>query len=293
LILVLGGHGQLGTELMMRARVDDVPLIAAGHDEIDVADPKTIARAVARYRPTLIVNAAAFNNVDHAETHPAQAQRVNALGPSVVAVAAKRAGLPVIHVSTDYVFDGDKVGTYREDDPVAPINVYGRTKEKGEEGVRNGHAHHLILRTSWLYGVHGANFVKSVVRLAAEKETLGFPAAQRASPTSTADMARAILLAAAAINPKFDAWGTYHVAGAGSASRHEMASAVVAAQARFTGKRPPVETIVPPGPPAAPRPANTALDSSKFAMAFGFAPGGWEEGIERTVAAIFTQGGLR
>ena len=290
MILVLGGHGQLGTELMMRARADDVPLTAAGHDEVDVADPRTIARAVARYRPTIIVNAAAFNNVDRAETQVAAAQRANALGPSVVAAAAKRAGLPVIHISTDYVFDGEKASTYREDDPVGPVNVYGRTKEKGEEGVRNGHARHLILRTSWLYGVHGANFVKTVVRLAAEKEALGFLAAQRASPTSAADMARAILVAAAALGPSFTAWGTYHVAGAGSASRHEMATAIVGAQARFTGKRPAVEVIAPAPPPAAPRPANTALDSSKFAMAFGYAPGGWEEGIERTVAALFAQG---
>ncbi len=291
MILVLGGHGQLGTELMMRARAHDVALTAAGHDEVDVADPKTIARAVARYRPTVIVNAAAFNNVDRAEAQPAAAQRVNALGPSVVAVAAKRAGLPVIHVSTDYVFDGEKAGAYREDDPVGPVNVYGRTKEKGEEGVRNGHAQHLILRTSWLYGVHGANFVKTVVRLAAEKDAMGFPAAQRASPTSATDMARAVLVAVTAIGPKFSGWGTYHVAGAGSASRHEMATAIVNAQARFTGKRPPVEIVAPAAPPAARRPANTALDSSKFAMAFGYAPGGWQEGIERTVAALFAQAG--
>jgi dTDP-4-dehydrorhamnose reductase len=293
LILVLGGHGQLGTELMMRARGDGLPLTAVGHDEVDVADPRTIARAVARYRPTVIVNAAAFTNVDRAETQPAAAQRVNALGPSVVAAAAKRAGLPVIHISTDYVFDGEKAGAYREDDAVGPINVYGRTKERGEEGVRNGHARHLILRTSWLYGVHGANFVRTVVRLAGEKETLQFPAAQRASPTSASDMARAILTVVAAIGPDFDGWGTYHVAGAGSASRHEMAAAIVAAQARFTGKRPPVEIVAPPGPPAAPRPPNTALDSSKFAMAFGYAPGGWEEGIERTVVTLFAQGALR
>ncbi|HVZ13389.1 MAG TPA: dTDP-4-dehydrorhamnose reductase, partial [Bauldia sp.] len=245
MILVLGGHGQLGTELMMRARAGDIPLTAVGHDEVDVGDPRTIARAVARYRPTVIVNAAAFNNVDRAEAQPAAAQRVNALGPSVVAASAKRAGLPVIHISTDYVFDGEKAGSYREDDPVGPINVYGRTKEKGEEGVRNGHARHLILRTSWLYGVHGANFVKTVVRLAKEKETLGFPAAQRASPTSTADMARAILLAAAALGTDFTGWGTYHVAGPGSASRHEMAVAIVEAQARFTRKRPAVEIIAP------------------------------------------------
>jgi len=288
MILVLGGHGQLGTELVLQARAANLSLTAAGHNEVDVADPKTIARAIARYRPSLIVNAAAYNNVDKAETQQAAAIRANSLGPSVVAASAKRAGLPMVHISTDYVFDGEKVGAYREDDPVAPISVYGRSKERGEEGVRNGHSDHLILRTSWLYGVHGSNFVKTMVRLAAEKDRITLPA-QRSCPTATRDLALAILKAAEAIGEGATPWGTYHVAGAGSVSRPELAAAIVDAQARFTGKRPAVEIVAVAGPPVAPRPLNSALDSSKFAMTFGYAPGGWQEGVVRTVAELFAK----
>ena len=290
MILVLGGHGQLGAELVVKAGDAGVPLVAVGHAEVDVADPKTIARAVAKYRPTLIVNAAAYTNVDKAESQVSQAQRTNALGASVAAASAKRAGLSIIHISTDYVFDGEKTSAYVETDPVGPLSAYGRTKEKGEEGVRNSHPQHLILRTSWLYGVHGSNFLKTVVRLAAERDTLGFVAAQRGSPTSTAELAKAILIAADAIGKGTAPWGTYHVAGSGVVSRHAMATAIVAAQERFTHRKPPVEVIAVPED-AARRPANSALDSSKFAATFGYAPGDWKEAIEHTVNLLFAKQG--
>lgn len=290
MILVLGGHGQLGAELAIRAGEAGVPLAAVGHAEVDVADPKTIARAVAKYRPTLIVNAAAYTNVDKAESQVSQAQRTNALGASVAAASAKRAGLPIIHLSTDYVFDGEKTTAYVEDDPVGPLNAYGRTKEKGEEGVRNSHPQHLILRTSWLFGIHGSNFLKTVVRLAGERDTLGFVAAQRSTPTWTPDLAKAILAAADAIAKGKAPWGTYHVAGSGATSRHGMATAIVAVQARFTHRTPPIGVIAPPED-AARRPANSALDSSKFAATFGFAPADWREAVEHTVNLLFAKQG--
>jgi dTDP-4-dehydrorhamnose reductase len=292
-ILVLGGHGQLGQELVARASEAGVELTAVGHAEVDVADPKTIARAIARVRPALLVNAAAYNVVDKAETQQALAQRTNALGAAVVAAAAKRAGLPLIHLSTDYVFDGEKVGPYREEDPVNPINVYGRSKAAGEDGVRNGDPQHLILRTAWLFGVYGSNVLKNVLRLAAERDALDFVAAQRGSPTSSADLAKAILIAASAIERRGVAWGTYHVAGAGVTSRHGLATAIVEAQARFTGRTPKVNVVgVADFPDAAPRPVNSALDSSKFATAFGFAPGDWKIAVERTVAELMTKKAL-
>lgn len=290
MILVLGGQGQLGQELATRAGAAGVLLTAIGHAEVDVADPKTIARAIARVRPTLIVNAAAYNAVDKAETQQALAQRTNALGASVVAAAARRAGLPLIHLSTDYVFDGEKVSAYGEDDPVNPINVYGRTKAAGEEGVRNSQPQHLILRTAWLFGAYGSNFLKTVLRLAAERDTLGFVAAQRGSPTASADLAKAILVAAEAIKRGGVAWGTYHVAGAGVTSRHGLATAIVGAQARFTGRAPTVDVVgVADFPDAAPRPPNSALDSSKFAATFGFAPGDWKAAVDRVVTQLMTK----
>lgn len=290
MILVLGGHGQLGTELAVRAGEASMPLVAAGHSEVDVADPKTIARAISKYRPTLIVNAAAYNNVDRAESQISQAERTNALGASVAAASARRAGLPIIHISTDYVFDGEKTTAYVETDPVGPLSAYGRTKEKGEEGVRNTHPQHLILRTSWLYGVYGTNFLKTVVKLAAERDSLGFVAAQRGTPTSTAELAKAILIAAQTIGEGAAPWGTYHVAGQGATSRHGMATAIVAAQERFTHRNPPIEVIA-VSPDAARRPPNSALDSSKFASTFGYAPGDWREAIVHTVNLLFAKQG--
>ena len=290
MILVLGGQGQLGQELVARAGDAGVALTAVGHGEVDVADPKAIAVAIARIRPTLVVNAAAYNQVDKAESHPAEAQRANALGPSVAAASSRRAGLPLIHISTDYVFDGAKVGLYREDDPVAPLNVYGRTKAMGEEGVRNGNPNHLILRTAWLFGAHGSNFITTVLRLAAERDSLALVAAQRSTPTATADLAHAILVAAAAIERDAAAWGTYHVAGSGVASRYDMATAIVAAQARFTGRRPTVDAIsIADRSTPAIRPINSALDSGKFAAAFGYAPGDWKAAVDRAVAEILAK----
>lgn len=292
-ILVLGGQGQLGQELVARAGNAGVALTALGHGEVDIADPKTIARAIARVRPTIIVNTAGYNDVDNAEKQPALAQRANALGASVTAAAAKRAGLPLIHLSTDYVFDGEKVGLYREEDPINPLSAYGRSKANGEEGVRNGHPQHLILRTAWLFGVYGSNIVKTVLRLAAERDSLDFVAAQRGSPTSSADLAKAILIAAAAIERGATPWGTYHVAGAGVTSRHGLASAIVEAQARFTGRTPPVNVVgVADFPNAASRPTNSALDSSKFAATFGYAPGDWKAAVERTVELLLTKKAL-
>jgi dTDP-4-dehydrorhamnose reductase len=287
MILVLGGHGQLGQELAARAAAAGVPLTALGHSETDIADPKAMALAIARARPKLIVNAAAYNQVDKAESHPADAQRANALGPSVVATAARRAGLPFVHISTDYVFDGEKIGPYREDDPVAPQSVYGRTKALGEDGVRNGNPHHLILRTAWLFGAYGSNFVKTVLRLAEGRDSLGFVAAQHGSPTSTADLAHAILVAAAAIERGATPWGTYHVAGAGVASRYDMAVAIVAAQEPFTRRKPVVNMIGDTEyATAARRPKNSVLDSGKFRAAFGYAPGDWKSAVNRTVAEV-------
>jgi dTDP-4-dehydrorhamnose reductase len=291
-ILVFGGQGQLGSELASRAREKGVALAALGHGEVDVADPRTIALAVARHHPALIVNAAAFNNVDKAERQMSAAHRTNALGPSVVATAAKRAGVPVIHVSTDYVFDGEKTGPYNEDDAIGPLNVYGRTKATGEDGVRNAHPHHLILRTSRLFGIHGANFLKTVVKQAQEEGTLRYDAAQRSAPTFAADLADAILSAAAGMVKDAVSWGTYHVAGAEPATRHSLATAIVAAQAKFTGKMPAIEVVPPLGPPAAARrPVNSVLDSSRFANAFGYVPGDWREAVEKAVRLLFAHGG--
>ncbi len=288
MILVFGKNGQLGRELVGKARAAGVALTALGHDEADIADAAAVERAIAATVPALIVNAAAYNAVDAAESDMAAAMRANADGPGILAEAAARHGVPLVHVSSDYVFDGDKGSPYVEDDPIGPLSAYGLSKAAGEDAVRRGTAQHYILRTAWLFSDHGANFVKTMVKLAAERPELNAPFDQTGSPTAARDLAEAILLLAERGESRF---GTWHVAGTGAATRHEWASAIVAAQAAFTGKSPPVHAVpASTFAAAARRPRYTALDSSSFAATFGFRARDWREAVDDTVAELFTKG---
>src|SRR5262249_52287125 len=156
-------------------------------------EPTAVRRAIADSRPSLVVNAAAYTAVDRAEGEVEAARRANALGPAVVAKACADAGIPLIHISTDYVFDGGKRTPYRENDAIAPLGVYGRTKAEGEAAVRELQPYHVILRTAWLYGLDGRNFLKTIMRLAAERDELRVVADQHGSPTAAVDLADAIL----------------------------------------------------------------------------------------------------
>jgi len=288
LILVFGGNGQLGRELAGQARAAGIALTALGHMQADIADAVAVARAIAETAPSLIVNAAAYNAVDAAEDEPAAAMRANGEGPGVLAEAAARHGVPLVHVSSDYVFDGEKGSPYVEDDATGPLSAYGRSKLAGEEAIRRGTAAHYILRTAWLYSAHGSNFVKLMLKLAQERPELKAAGDQTGSPTAARDLADAILLLAERGEDRF---GTWHVAGAGAATRHEWASAIVAAQAPFTGKKPPVHAVpASTFPAAARRPRYTALDSSAFAARFGFRARTWQDAVRDTVAELFTKG---
>ena len=287
MILVLGSRGQLGQELVALATRRGLPIVGISRADADIVDPEAVRAAIDRFQPSVVVNCAAYNQVDLAETEVEAAQRANAIGPTILATVAAEHDLPIVHVSTDFVFDGRKSGAWREDDDVRPINFYGRSKAEGEAGVRRATGRHFILRTSWLFGPYGSNFVKTIIKLAGERDSLRVIADTRGSPTSTADLAHAILLAGAATGHDNAPWGTYHVAGAGSASRFDQANAIVEAQARFTGRMPevvPVQSLS--LSQAAPRPVNTELDSSKFAAAFGFQPAPWRPATERVVGEI-------
>ena len=289
LILVFGGNGQLGRELAGQAKATGVALMGLGHREADIADAAVVEAAIAAAAPSLIVNAAAYNAVDDAESDVVSAMRVNAEGPGVLAAAATRHGIPLVHVSTDYVFDGEKGSPYDEDDAIGPLGAYARSKAEGEAAVRRAAPAHYILRTAWLFSIHGANFLKLMVKLAQEKPELKAASDQTSSPTAARDLADAILLLATQGEGRF---GTYHLAGTGAATRHEWASAVVAAQAPFTGKAPPVHAVPASAfPAAARRPRYTALDCSKFAATFGFRPRIWQDGVKDTVAELFAKGG--
>lgn len=289
MILVFGGSGQLGTDLAQRAGDKGVPLIALDRQAGDVAREQAVRAAIATHHPSLVVNAAAYTNVDKAESQPAEAAKVNVEGARLVAAACQAAGVPLIHISTDFVFDGAAARPYREDDPVAPLGVYGRTKADGEDAVRQACARHLILRTAWLFGTQRANFLKTVLRLAREKDEIRMVADQSGSPTATADLAEAILVADKAIGAGDVPWGTYHVAGAGTASRFDFARYIVEAQHPFTGRTPRMIAITSAEyPTPARRPKDTTLDSSKFASAFGFRAPDWRIAVDRAVAALLS-----
>ena len=287
MILLFGARGQLGQELVALAQQREVALRGMTRVEADIADAQAIAAAIAATQPSLVVNAAAYTAVDKAETEIEAAARANVSGPAVVATACAAARLPMIHISTDYVFDGQKIGAYREQDPIAPLSVYGRTKAAGEEAIRSRLANHLILRTSWVYGAYGRNVLKTVLKLAAERDELAFVADQRGCPTSTADLAEAILHLASLMETGEHAWGTYHLAGTGATTWFEFVRQIVGVQAEFTDRRPQVRAITTAEyPTPARRPANSELDSRLFEETFDFRAQPWERRVESTVNTL-------
>jgi dTDP-4-dehydrorhamnose reductase len=294
-ILVLGGGGQLARELDGLASARGVALTAPPRRELDITDTDAVAAAIARTKPALVINAAAYTAVDRAETEIAAAMAVNADAPGRIAAQCDAAGIPLIHVSTDYVFAGDKTTPYREDDPVSPLGVYGASKAAGEAAVRAAAARHLILRTAWVYGAHGANFLKTMLRLARERDELRVVADQRGCPTSTRSLAEAMLLIAprlieAAGTSASPLWGTYHFCGTGETSWHGFATEIVRAQARFTGRSPvvtPISTAEYPTP--ARRPANAILDTAKFGATFGHRAPPWQADMQAAVAEILME----
>lgn len=292
MILLTGANGQLGQELTALAAADGVALAGLGHADLDIADGPAVQAVLERLRPTVIVNAAAYTKVDAAESNEALAFRVNEEGPRQLARAAAHAGIPLIHVSTDYVFDGTKDGWYTEDDPVAPLGVYGRSKAAGEAAVRVETPAHVIIRTSWVYGTYGANILKTVLRLAGERDELRFVADQHGCPTATPDLARAVITAAIRATGAEPAFGTFHFAGQGDTTWFGFVDHVVAMQARHTQRRPkviPIRTSEFPTP--ARRPANSRLESRRFAKVFGFASRTWQEAATLVIDKLLASSG--
>ena len=287
MILVFGGNGQLGQELTRASAARATPLVGLCHAEADIADHGAVSSAINRHGPSLVVNAAAYTKVDLAETEIEVVRQANEVGPAAIADACAAAGVPLIHISTDYVFDGSKRGPYVEGDPIAPINNYGRSKAAGERAVREKTSLHVIIRTSWVYGEFGQNFLKTMLRLAATRDELRVVADQRGCPTSTSDLAGAILRIAPQLLGGGKIWGTYHFVGAGVTTWHEFASRIVAAQAPLTGRAPRVTAITTAEfPTPARRPANSELDCSLFERVFGFRGRPWTEETDRITRAL-------
>lgn len=286
-ILLFGAGGQVGREVSALANARGIPLVGLDRAAVDIRDPEAVARAVARERPCVVINAAAYTAVDKAESEPELAQEINAVAPGVIAAACAQAGTPVIHISTDYVFDGSKAGPYVESDPIAPLGVYGRSKAAGEAAVQAANPRHVIVRTSWVYGAHGNNFLKTMLRLAGARDRLTVVADQHGCPTATYDLARALLAAAEAAAGGTARWGTYHFAGTGATTWHGFAEAIVAAAATHTGRRvevAPITTAEYPTP--ARRPVNSELASDLFESVFGIRAAPWSERVAQVVDDI-------
>lgn len=288
-VLVTGREGQLARGLLEAADGAAVQVAAIGRPELDLADEKSVAAVVAREHPDIVVNAAAHTAVDKAETEPAVARAVNALGAEHVARACAAHSIPIIHISTDYVFDGTKHGPYVEDDPTAPINVYGRTKLEGEQRVAKACERHLILRTAWLHSRWGANFVKTMLRLGATRPSISVVDDQLGSPTYAPDLARIVLAAAARIvaDPAGMRWGIYHAVGGGETTRFGFAREVFRCAAQHGLPVADVTAIAASAyPTPARRPANSRLNCDRLRSLLGLELPDWRVGVQDCVARL-------
>ncbi|AWD22332.1 dTDP-4-dehydrorhamnose reductase [Fuscovulum blasticum] len=280
-LLVIGKTGQVAQELA-RSLPADVTARFLGRDELDLANPAAAAQAVAGGEADAVINAAAWTAVDKAETEEAAAHLVNAAAPAAMAEAAARRGIPFLHISTDYVFDGAGTRAFRPDDKTGPLGAYGRTKLAGEQGVRAAGGAHLILRTSWVVSAHGSNFVKTMLRLGQDRPVLRVVADQVGGPTPAADIAAALITAARAMVQGAPG-GTHHFSGAPDVSWADFARAIMAT----AGLPAQVEDITTADyPTPARRPANSRLDCSAFAAAFGVTRPDWREGLDRIVKEL-------
>lgn len=290
-VVVIGTSGQLATELHRQARALPVGNCHVLEPrQVDIGQRDATWTLLDDARPDVVVNAAAYTAVDRAETDEAAAFRVNSDGPRYLAAWCQAHGASLVHVSTDYVFDGSKPTPYVETDATRPLNVYGRSKLAGEAAVREVLTRHVIVRTSWVFSAHGQNFVKTMLRLARERDELRVVADQYGRPTSAADLASALLAITQALVPADAAsacYGTFHFANRGETTWHALAETVVRLQQSKTGRQPrvvPITTADYPTPAA--RPRSSILSSEKVEQTFGLEPRTWLEALGPVVEEL-------
>ncbi|NCU02141.1 dTDP-4-dehydrorhamnose reductase [Candidatus Macondimonas diazotrophica] len=286
-ILVTGAGGQLGRELSLRLGPNEA--VCLPRAALDLTDPAAVHATFMRLRPQVVINAAAYTAVDRAETERDLAFATNAEAPATLARACAQTGAALLHVSTDYVFNGQSRRPWREADATDPINAYGASKLAGEQAIGSALPRHLVLRTAWVFGAHGANFVRTVLRLARERGALRIIDDQVGSPTWAGHLAEALITLARRIaGGESLAWGTYHYAGAPAVSWHGFAEIIVR-EAVTQGLLPaavPIEAIDTAAyPTPARRPAWSVLDGARFAGTFGLKPPDWRIGLTRTLTA--------
>ncbi len=289
-ILVVGRSGQVASALA-RPGVASRPVVALGRPDLDLTDPDRINAAIRVHRPAVVINAAAYTAVDKAETEPDLAFRLNAAGPGHLAEACDRADIPLVHLSTDYVFNGQATRPWREDDPIEPLGVYGQSKAEGEARVRLAVPRHVVLRTSWVFAGHGHNFVRTMLRLGRERRELGIVDDQHGGPTAARDIASACLAIADRLVEGFgDGYGTFHYSGAPATTWCGFARAVFEA-AEPHGITPPeikpITTADYPTPAA--RPANSVLDCGRIETVWGISQPNWRPALADAVADLLAE----
>ena len=281
-ILVIGGIGQIGHELARARWPAGLATQFVERDRLDLARPAEVKAAVAAMRPRLVINAGAYTAVDQAETERETAFAINRDGPAALAEACRELGAALIHFSTDYVFDGSKHGPYTEADPVCPLSVYGASKAEGDAAIAACLDRHVILRTSWVYSAVGHNFVKTMLRLGAERDELRIVDDQHGAPTAAAELARAAIHIAAALDAgKGDGFGVFNFTGAGETTWCSFARAIFAGAAERGAKVPPrvrpIATEDYPLPAA--RPRNSRLDCAKISRVYGLVAKPWQDSL--------------
>lgn len=290
-LAVTGTKGQVACALKA-LEGGDLQVITLGRPELDLEQPSTVLEAIRRAAPDIIVSSAAYTAVDKAESEPAKAFVINRDGARAVAEAARELGIPIIHISTDYVFDGKKATPYKEEDATGPSSVYGLSKLAGEQAVAEVTVNHVILRTAWVYSVYGNNFAKTMLRLAETRDELGIVADQFGSPTSADDIAQAIVEIARRLISDSSAKlrGTFHLVGLGETTWAGFAKLIFSVLEEKTGKHIKVHEIATSDyPTPAKRPANSRLDCGKLQSHYNIRLPSWETSTHATVAKLLTE----
>jgi dTDP-4-dehydrorhamnose reductase len=293
-IAVTGRTGQVARSLLERAVESNIDIVCVDRPTLDLANPDTIDRAFTSIGADVLVNAAAYTDVNKAEAESELADRINGRAPGLLAARANALGIPIIQISTDYVFDGSKPDPYAEQDPICPINAYGRSKAVGERSVAAAHPHHVVLRTSWVYSPFGRNFVKTMLALARKQDEVRVVADQIGNPTAAADVADGIIAVARGLvahGSDGGRYGIFHMAATGDASWADFAEAIFAASAERDGPSARVIAIASTEyQTPARRPANSRLNCERIARVYGVSLPHWRSSLGPCVARILEHG---
>ncbi|MDY5421225.1 dTDP-4-dehydrorhamnose reductase [Actinobacillus porcinus] len=285
--LITGAKGQVG-HCLTQQLTGKAEILAVDRDELDITDQSAVKKIVETFKPDVIINAAAHTAVDRAESEVELSEAINVKGPQYLAEAANEIGAVILHISTDYVFEGSGSGEYKEDDQTNPQGVYGRTKLEGEIAVQQANPRSIILRTAWVFGEHGHNFVKTMLRLAKDRDSLGIVGDQFGGPTYAGDIAKTLIeIANQILAGKENAFGVYHFTGKLYVSWYEFANAIFveAESQKLLEKQPHLKTITTAEyPTPAKRPANSRLDLTKIKQTFNIEPSDWQNALKNIKA---------